>query len=118
LQEVFEAAETKDFARLEACHLYGPAFTKFTGTSNVRLDADASRTGERKGLSAASGLKMRADDLKIDVFGEVGIATFILGYSFDLNGMRVEKKERTTLVFVRDRGTWKIAHEHLSTISS
>ena len=29
-------------------------------------------------------------------------------------GVRIEKKERATLVFVRRGGEWLIAHEHLS----
>src|SRR5258707_15104114 len=83
LHEVIVAAETKDFARLDSYHLYGPKFSKFTGSTAERLDAAAGREGEHKGLGAANGLKMRADTLKIDVFDNVGIATFILDYSFE-----------------------------------
>jgi hypothetical protein len=82
LQEVIAAAETKDFDRLDSYHLYGPKFTKFTGSSPERLDAVAGREGEHKGLGAANGLRMRVDALKTDVFGSVGVATFILDYSF------------------------------------
>jgi ketosteroid isomerase-like protein len=117
LQEVFAAAESKDFDRLDSYHLYGPKFTKFTGSSPDRLDAAAGQAGEHDGLGATTGLKMRADAVKIDIFDNVGIATFILDYSFDVGGEAVQKKERTTLVFVRERGAWKIAHEHLSPIS-
>jgi ketosteroid isomerase-like protein len=67
-------------------------------------------------LGAANGLKMRADALKIDVFDDVGIATFILDYSFESGGQTIRRKERSTLVFVNDGGAWKIAHEHLSPI--
>ncbi len=116
LQEVFDAAEKKDFKRLDSYHLYGPKFTKFTGSSPKRLDAAAGRKGEQDGLGAVNGMKMQADGLKIDVFGEVGIATFILDYSFDRGGESIQKKERTTLVFVKEGGAWKIAHEHLSPI--
>ena len=35
---------------------------------------------------------------------------------FDTGGERVQRKERSTLVFVREGGDWKIAHEHLSPI--
>src|ERR1044071_4984905 len=66
LEEVFAAAVSKDFNRLDSYHLYGPTFTKFTGSSSVRLDAMAGRKGERDGLGAAKNLKMRADALKID----------------------------------------------------
>jgi hypothetical protein len=116
LHEGIVAAETKDFGRLDSYHLYGPEFTKFTGSSPERLDAAAGREGEHKGLGAANGLKMRADALKIDIFGNVGIATFILNYSFESGGQTIGRKERSTLVFVNDGGAWKIVHEHLSPI--
>src|SRR5262245_37405199 len=67
LNEVFAAAESKDFTRLDSYHLYGPKFTKFTGSSPDRLDAAAAQNGEHEGLGAAKGLVMRAADLKIDV---------------------------------------------------
>lgn len=117
LQEVFAAAESKDFNRLDSYHLYGPKFTKFTGSSPDRLDAAAGQKGEHDGLGAAKGLKMRADALKIDVFASVGIATFVLDYSFESGGEVVHRKDRSTLVFVKEAGEWKIAHEHLSPIN-
>jgi ketosteroid isomerase-like protein len=117
LHEVIAAAENKDFNRLDSYHLYGPKFTKFTGTSSERLDAAAGRKGEHDGLGAAKGLKMRADALKVDVFDNVGVATFILVYSFDAGGQTVHRRDRSTLVFVKEGGAWKIAHEHLSPIS-
>jgi ketosteroid isomerase-like protein len=116
LQEVFAAAMSKDFDRLDSYHLYGPKFTKFSGASPDRLDAAAGRKGEHEGLGAAKGLEMRADALKIDVFDNVGIATFILDYNFESGGEVGHRKDRATLVFVNERGEWKIAHEHLSPI--
>src|SRR3954452_16165023 len=116
LQEIFDAAAAKDFSRLDSYHFYGPKFTKFSGSSAERLDADAGRNGEHQGLRAINGLKMRADALKIDVFDNVGIATFILDYSFDSAGVTMHAKERTTMVFVKESAAWKIAHEHWSPI--
>jgi ketosteroid isomerase-like protein len=117
LQDIFAAAAAKDFTRLDSYHLYGPKFTKFSGSSPERLDAAAGRKGEHAGLGAINGLKMRADGLRIDVFDNVGIATFILDYSFDSAGVTMHAKERTTMVFVKESGAWKIAHEHLSPIT-
>jgi ketosteroid isomerase-like protein len=116
LQEIFAAATAKDFNRLDDYHLYGPKFTKFSGSSPERLDANASRKGEHEGLGSIKALQMRADALKIDVFGTVGVATFILHYSFDSGGKTMHAKERSTMIFVKEGGTWKIAHEHLSSI--
>lgn len=117
LQEVFAAAESKDFNRLDSYHLYGPKFTKFTGSSPERLDAAAGQKGEHDGLRAAKGLEMRANALKIDVFHNVGIATFILDYSFESAGQVFRREDRATLVFVKEAGDWKIVHEHLSPIN-
>ena len=114
LQEIMDACEKKDFVRLESYHLYGPKFTKFSTESAGRLDAESARKGERDGLSAVNGLSMRADGLKIDVFGKVGIATFVLNYSFKKGEDTIEKQAKTTMVFVKEDGEWKIAHEHLS----
>lgn len=117
LQAVFAAAENKDFNQLDSYHLYGPRFTKFSGSSSERLDAASGQKGEHDGLGAAKGLKMRADALKVDVFDHVGIATFILDYSFDSGGQTVHRRDRSTLVFIKEDGAWKIAHEHLSPIN-
>jgi len=97
-----DACEKKDFEKLESYHLYGPKFTKFSTESAGRLEAEVARKGERDGLSAVNGLSMRADGSKIDVFGKVGIATFVLNYSFQ--GGRDEKQAKTTMVFGRRMG--------------
>lgn len=117
LNEIFDAARKKDFHRLDSYHLYGPQFTKFSGPSFTRQNATIARQGEHVGLGAVNDLQMRADDLKIDVFGNVAVATFVLDFSFRTPTGRVRKKERTTLVFVNDHGDWRIVHEHLSTAS-
>ena len=63
---------------------------------------------------AVNGLTMQAQDLKVDVFGNVAVATFILDYGFQNGAERVEKKNRSTLVLVKAQGEWKIVHEHFS----
>jgi len=118
LNEIFDAAEKKDLDRLDSYHLYGPKFSKFAGETFSRQDAATSRQGEHDGLGTINNLSMKADDLKIDLFGDVGIATFVLNYSFKQGTDTVEKKARSTMVFVNESGAWKIAHEHFSTPKS
>ena len=117
LHEILDAAQKKDFPRLDSYHLYGPKFTKFP-TEGGRLGSDRAREEEHRGLSMIANLSMQPDDLKIDVFGDVAIATFIMNSSFDAGTNRVQRMARSTLVFVRDGGAWKIAHEHFSPFSS
>ena len=114
LNQIFDAAEKKDFDRLESYHLYGPGFTKFAPESPTRMDAAAARKGERDGLQAVNDLFMKAQDLKVDVFGNTGIATFIFDYGFKAGTNSFQKQSRATLVFVKDSGEWKITHEHFS----
>ena len=116
LEEIIDACEKKDFARLDSYHLYGPKFTKFVTEAPARLDARTARKGEHDGLGAATGLVMHAEDVKIDVFKDVAIATFVLNYSVKAAADTIEKKALTTLVFVRDGREWKITHEHLSAV--
>ena len=116
LNDIFDAAEKKDIARLESYHLYGPKFTKFAPEASGRLDAEAARKGERDGLLAVNDLKMRAEELQIDVFGKTAITTFRFNYGFKVGKQTMNKQALATLVFVRTRGAWKITHEHFSEV--
>ena len=116
LNQIFEAAQQKRFDELESYHFYGPHFTKFSGTSGIRLDAESARKGEHDGLQAAEDLRMAAQNLKIDVLDRTAVATFILDYSFRSGADRVEKKDRASLVFLKQPDGWKIVHEHLSPV--
>jgi ketosteroid isomerase-like protein len=118
LQEILEAAEQKDWERLEGYHFFGPKFSKYAADSLGRQDARTARQDEREGLSALAGLSMRALDLKIDVFDQLAIATFIVESRFQTANGPLTKKARSTLVFVREGGDWKIAHEHFSALKS
>jgi ketosteroid isomerase-like protein len=114
LGEIIDAAVAKDFKRLDSYHLYGPKFSKFSTNPAERLDAEAARAGEHNGLSGANDLTMQIQDLKIDLFDNAAVATFILNYGFTVGNGRVEKDARSTLVLVKEGGEWKIVHEHLS----
>jgi ketosteroid isomerase-like protein len=114
LDEIVDACEKKDFERLDSYHLYGPKFTKFTPEAAERLDAEAGRKGEHDGLSGAADLVMKIDRLKTDLFGNVAVSTFMLNYSFKTGTNTVQRSARSTMVFVKENGDWKIAHEHLS----
>jgi ketosteroid isomerase-like protein len=113
LAEIIDAAEKRELTRLDSYHWYGAHFTKFA-SAGTRLDADAAREGEHKGLSASVGLKLRTEQLKTDMFGETAVATFVMAARFQSGGNIVTKRERGTLVFVKHDGSWKIVHEHFS----
>ena len=118
LKQIFDAAEKKEMDRLDSYHFYGPKFTKFSASLPERQDAATARKGEHDGVGAINDLKMEAEELKIDVFGDAAIATFTLKFGFSAGAERIERKEHGTLVLVKDHGDWKITHEHFSPIKS
>jgi len=115
LNEIFDAAAKKELKRLDSYHLYGPRFSKF-GAEPHRLDSEAARAGEHAGLTAVENVQMRARDLKIDLFGSVAIATFLMEVNFSSGGREGSSTARGTLVFVHSDGEWKITHEHFSPV--
>ena len=114
LHELLDAAQAKDFPRLESMHLYGPKFSRWDSRSATRQDADATRLAERAGIEPLDSFRASAEDLKVDVFGEVAVATFVMPYEAARGGQTASSKVKATLVWVKTGGGWKIAHEHLS----
>jgi hypothetical protein len=41
----------------------------------------------------------------------------VLSYSFKVGDETIEKQAKTTMVFVKESGQWRIAHEHLSAVA-
>ncbi|MCC6462580.1 MAG: nuclear transport factor 2 family protein [Saprospiraceae bacterium] len=116
VQAIFEAAQAKNFERLEAFHLDGPKFTKFDDSEpKDRKNAEEGKKSEREIFSALEEFTFKISEMKADVFDRVGIATFMIEYAAKVQGTPVAGKVRSTLVFVEDAGQWKITHEHFST---
>lgn len=119
LHAIMEAVALKDFDRLASYHLDSPKFSKFDDFEPLgRQDIEEANRSEAEGLGGIEGFAYDLDDLRVDVFGPVAIATFIFDYRFRAEGEPMALRARTTMVFVDDSGSWKIAHEHLSPFKS
>ena len=70
---------------------------------------------EVAGLSALEEFSIDWRDLKIDVFGDVAVATaFPIYTGTSADGEKIELERRATMIYVKTPDGWKIAHEHLS----
>ncbi len=120
VQEILAAVEAQDVDRLDTYHLFGPKYSKFDdGEPAGRQDAATAQQLERELVMAATALRFRAEDLKVDVFGPVAIATFILDWAATMpDSQEYTARSRATLVLVDDAGAWKIVHEHFSPFPS
>jgi ketosteroid isomerase-like protein len=119
LTEILDAVQAKDFVRLAGYHLHSPKFTKYNDIAPMeRQGIDESNRSEKDELGAVTNFNGTVPDLQIDVFGSVAIVTGALEYTFETDGEVGGSRIRMTLIFVDDRGEWKIAHEHLSPFQS
>lgn len=116
LREVVESivkdAMTGDIEGLQAAHLVSDKFTKFGPRSFARQDVESTNESEAAFFGSISNFTQRIEDLKIDVFGDIGIATYYPHVSFVQDGEEKPGSGRQTLVFLNTSSGWKIVHEH------
>ena len=120
VEDIMSAARRKAGDELESYHAFGPKFTKFDDCEPLeRQDADTTRELERE-LMGVHEFDARAVDLKVDVFGSVAVATFVLDYSVvAAEGEKPHSlRARTTFVFAKEEGSWLIVHEHISSFAA
>lgn len=116
LDRLMQALSRGALDEVESLHLYGPKFTRFDDTGLGRQEGDEARVAERQGLSAVESFEGKVVGLKVDVFGVAAVATFVFEYNLRVGGAPVSGKARSTIVFAKDGGRWKIVHEHLSAL--
>ena len=116
LQEVLKVivndAETANIEGLKSAHLVSDKFTKFGPRSYNRQDVSSTNKSEEIFFGSISSYKQEIKDLKIDVFGDIGIATYYPYVSFKQDGEAKSGSGRQTLVFLKTEYGWKIIHEH------
>ena len=104
--------ESVNIEGLQAIHLESDKFTKFGPRSFERQDVASTNESEADFFNSISSANYEIRNLKIDVFGDVGIATYYPEVDFVRNGEEVEVSGRQTLVFLKTEGGWKVVHEH------
>lgn len=122
--EYFQIAKTKEIERIDS--FLDSKFTKFGDSPPYdRREFDRALMLEQLQFASISDFDFKIDGLKIEIWGDVAIATFILeitgmivdDYSF--RGTTISNKSRTTIVLQKDKnGRWKMVHQHLSKFSS
>jgi hypothetical protein len=112
VESIVEDAMTADIEGLQSAHLVSEKFTKFGPRSFDRQDVASTNESEAAFFGSISNFSQEIQDLKIDVFGDVGIATYYPRVSFVQDGVEKTGSGRQTLVFLRTADGWKIVHEH------
>ena len=71
---------------LKAAHLNSKKFSKFGPRSFNRQDLTSTNDSEAEFFCSISNFNLEIKDLKIDVFGDIGITTYYPHYSFLKDG--------------------------------
>ena len=104
--------ESSNIEGLQVMHLESEKFTKFGPRRFERQDVASTNASEAAFFSSISDASYEVRDLKVDVLGDVGIATYYPEVNFVRDGTDVAITGRQTLVFLRTDSGWKLVHEH------
>jgi len=121
IRTFFEAGKNKDLTALADFHASRDLFTKFDeNPPYTRQTSDEAFVYEQSAFANISDYNYSIDELRIDLLGEVAIASFYLSYSgmfvndYSFEGSPVRARSRVTMVLARTPKGWKAVHEHLS----
>lgn len=112
VNKIADDAMKANIEGLQSIHLVSDKFTKFGPRSFDRQDVTSTNASEAAFFSSVSDMKYRVNDLKIDVFGDIGVVTYYPQVSFVKDGESRLVNGRQTLVFLKTDQGWKIVHEH------
>ncbi len=123
IRAFFDAGKNKDLTTLADFHGPRDQFTKFDeNPPYTRQNSEEAFLYEQAAFANISDYAYSIDDLRIDLFGDLAIATFYLSYSgmfvndYSFEGSPVRGKARVTMVLARSSKGWRVVHEHLSRI--
>jgi len=121
IRAFFEAGKNKDLAALADFHAARDRFTKFDeNPPYTRQNSDEAFVYEQAAFANISDYDYSIDDLRVDLLGDVAIASFYLSYSgmfvndYSFEGSPVRARTRVTMVLTRMSKGWKAVHEHFS----
>ena len=121
IRAFFEAGRNKDLTALADFHATRDQFTKFDeNPPYARQNSDEAFVYEQAAFANISDYNYSIDELRVDILGDVAVASFYLSYSgmfvndYSFEGSPVRAKSRVTMVLTRTPKGWKTLHEHLS----
>jgi ketosteroid isomerase-like protein len=121
IRAFFDAGKNKDLTSLAEFHSSRANFTKFDENPPfTRQNSDDAFVHEQAAFANISDYEYAIDDLRVDLFGDLAVATFYLTYKgmfvndYSFEGSPVSSHSRVTMVMQKAPPGWRIAHEHFS----
>ena len=109
----FEGIKNRDPRAIRG--LFDAEYTKFDDwPPYTRQDVEAALRNELNAYHVLTNYTYEVRDCHIVVFDAAALATLCLRYTGNMRGKRFVVTSRVTLVFRKEAGNWKVAHEHYS----
>lgn len=117
-EDIVKSVMEGDIDKLISFHAYSPKFTEFKN-GELRNGAEANEAYERAVFGSVTDvLKMEAQDMKIAVYyGNVANLTFHSDFHLMFGDDLVIVNDQISLLFVKNKGEWKIVAEHHSPLN-
>jgi ketosteroid isomerase-like protein len=119
----FEIGKSKDLQSIQSMHYNDKRFSKFGDTPPyMRMDFNDACMHEELYFASVSDYDFKIEDLRVDIFDDVAIATFLIEHTgmlvddYSFTGRTMSVKSRATMVFQKKDSQWLIIHEHFSKI--
>ena len=113
-----EKAMVRDFNAGRTERVLSHFHPRVVGFSSTRQERITGQAAMRKTFDyyrqASSEMKYGVSGPKVQVFGETAVLTFYWTVELGTGRPRHTIEGRGSHVFVRDKGKWRIAHEHFS----
>jgi ketosteroid isomerase-like protein len=119
----FEIGKSKDLQAIQSLHFNDKRFSKFGDTPPyMRMDYNETCMYEELYFASVSDYDFKIEDLKVDFFDDMAIATFIIEHTgmlvddYSFTGRTMSVRSRGTMVLQKNGKQWLIVHEHFSKI--
>jgi ketosteroid isomerase-like protein len=117
----FEIGKSKDLQSIQSIHYNDDRFSKFGDTPPyMKMTYSEACMHEELYFASVSDYNFKIEDLKVDIFGDIAIATFLIEHTgilvdnYSFTGRTMNVKSRGTMVFQKHGMEWLIIHEHFS----
>ncbi|MGQ9680857.1 MAG: nuclear transport factor 2 family protein [Candidatus Bathyarchaeia archaeon] len=91
-------------------------YTKFDDWPPFERQGSEALRHEAEALEVLKEYSYETRDWKIDLFGDVGLASFLISYKGKIRSLEFYVKSRATVVLIKKGEDWRIVHEHWSRI--
>lgn len=117
VHDLYAAIKSRDFEKSKTFHAYSDKFTAFY-SGKKRKDAEGAIEFEKNlHNNIPEGIQFDIEDLQVNVFHDVAVATFHIYVSSEVDGEKKQSQAQITLVYIQLDGNWKITHEHVSALT-